>query len=156
MAEIEVSLTITRLPPGYRPVEHRDDYVIHPQVAELTERVVVATRLCNARLDWVEQPERFDRLIRVTASFQLGWTRRECPDDWLSHGLWAVAEGVQAELIEETTEPWPRRALDHPPGGRSHVGPHVEIAGNTARITYRDAADAIDGYLDLDLAGIRR
>jgi hypothetical protein len=47
-----------------------------------------------------------------------------------------MAEALQAELMEELSEPWPLRALDHPPGQRTPPEPEVETAEGTARVRY--------------------
>jgi hypothetical protein len=152
----EVFLTFTRTKPGYRPVRMRDDYAIDPLVGELAERFVAAVRALNERLVWIENPHTLDRLVRSTVSYQLQWARRERHDEWPSAALWAAADGIQAELIEETTEPWPRRALDHPPGQRDILHAHVEIHGDVAHVSYR-AADGTATALDpISLVGVPR
>jgi hypothetical protein len=134
----------------------RDDYAIDPVVGELAERFVVAVRALNERLGWIENPHTLDRLVRGTVSYQLQRARRERHDDWPLGALWAAADNTQAELIEETTEPWPRRALDHPPGQRDILHARVEINGDVAHVSYR-AVDGVEMALDpISLAGVRR
>src|SRR4051812_36878759 len=134
--EIEIELTLEAAANGASPLPWRADHAIHPEVAELTERVVAAYRGLNERLGWIEDPARFDGLIRASTQYFLGWGRETYPDDWISEGLWGLAIQLPNDLAEETTEPWPLRALEHPPGQRTWPEPTVEITDGVARIRY--------------------
>jgi hypothetical protein len=109
-----------------------------PAVIALTEQVVERVRDFHRRLGWIRDPASLDDIVRWTVLYQLGWVYEENPDDWVSRGLSAVAIRLQAELAEETTEPWPRQAKNYPPGGRDATSPHVEIRDGFTYLSWTD------------------
>lgn len=132
---LETSL-IVELDDGTPVVPWPRPQPVDPATAVLVERVVAAYRGLNERLGWVENPASLDAFIRELVRFHFAHNVRQRPEAWDGSGLDVMADALQAELMEELTEPWPLRALDHPPGQRTPPHPEVVIDGGTARIAF--------------------